>query len=192
MKWIALVIVLIIGPYTFLRWHYRKPGPAFQPYHDMKNQANTERLLSAGFQRIALETDRPADPLSHVVSAPIQAALGGLPSVLASSLIEKPVLPADIRSVTAAAESNTLFAYPIEFTVQLLDHQQQVSTAYLYLRDGEIFIVADFERLTGELLARNRETLIRATVPAGALKPGSYRVMLLGEQSSKAWSLLVK
>lgn len=192
MKWVAIVILLIIGPYTFLRWHYRKPGPAFQPYHDMKNQANTERLLSAGFQRITLQTDRPIDPLRNVVNTSVKTTLGGFPSVLVSSLIEKPVLPAEILTVAASAESNTLFPYAIEFTSRQLDNNQQVGSAYLYLRDEQIHILPDCEALTGSLLARTRENLIRVTVPAGALKPGSYDVTLIGEHSSKSWTLVVK
>ena len=49
MKWILLIVLLVIGPYTFLRWHYRKPQPAFEPYHDIKDRANTMRLVSAGW-----------------------------------------------------------------------------------------------------------------------------------------------
>ena len=36
-------------PYTILTLRYRKPGPAFQPYEDMKNRTNVARLLSAWF-----------------------------------------------------------------------------------------------------------------------------------------------
>ncbi|MEO7598635.1 MAG: hypothetical protein ABIV50_06875 [Opitutus sp.] len=192
MKWIALVILVIIGPYTFLRWHYRKPNPAFQPYQDIKNQANTQRLLSAGFQRIPLNAERPTEPLRKVTSAPMTAANGGLPASLSSTLVETPLLPTEISAVTAAAETSAMFAYPIEFTCGLPDNRQQLSAAYLYVREDEMIVVPDFERLSGELLARNRENTIRVTVPAGTLRPGRYAISLIGQRSSKAWSLLVK
>jgi hypothetical protein len=48
MKWIVVAIVAVIVPYTFLTLRYRRPGKAFEPYADMKDRANTMRLLSAG------------------------------------------------------------------------------------------------------------------------------------------------
>ena len=48
MKWIALAILVVIVPYTVIRWQYRKPNRAFEPYADMKNQANTLRAATAG------------------------------------------------------------------------------------------------------------------------------------------------
>lgn len=192
LKWVALVVLLIIGPYTFLRWHYRKPNPAFQPYHDIKDQANTLRLLSAGFQRISLTAERPADPLRLTNVAVTKTAPGGLPATLGGTLVDVPLLPTQISSVTAAPSTSTMFAYPFEFTCAFADNKQQLSGAYLYVRDGEIFVVPNFERLTGDLLARNRESSVRLTVPAGALKPGQYELTLVGERGSQAWSLVVK
>ena len=192
MKWIALIILVIIGPYTFIRWHYRKPNQAFQPYHDIKDQANTQRLLSAGFQRIPLNAERPTEPLRNITPATIKAMVGGLPASLNTTLVETPLLPTEITAVTAAAETSTMFAYPVEFTCGLPDNRQQLSAAYLYVRENEIVLVPDFERLTGELLARTRENLVRVTVPAGTLRPGTYDVSLIGQRSSKSWALVVK
>jgi hypothetical protein len=192
MKWIALIIVLIIGPYTFLRWHYRKPQEAFEPYHDIKDRANTMRLVSAGFQRVTLATERPADGSKITSTAPTESAAGGLPSALSTTLVDKPVLTAEVLSVSAPAETNTLFAYSFEFTCRLPDIRHQVDNVYLYSREGRIFIVPEIQQLAGELLERNRENRIRATVPAGVLKPGTYEVTLIGERSSRSWSLEVK
>ena len=192
MKWIVLIILLIIGPYTFLRWHYRKPQNAFEPYHDIKDRANTIRLLSAGFQRITLTADRPAEPLRNVPAIATNSIAGGLPSSLASTLVDKPLLATKILSITTPGESNTLLAYTIEFTCAVSDNRQELSNVHLYLRDGEIFLVPQFDRLNGELLSRNRENLVRVTIPAGTLKPGAYDVALIGEQSSRSWSLVVK
>ena len=192
MKWVALVILLILGPYTFLRWHYRKPNPAFQPYADIKNQANTQRLLSAGFQRVNLNVERPADPLRATSTATTTVAPGGLPASLSGTLVDAPILPTEILTVTAAPETNTMFAYPVDFTCAFADNKQQLSGAYLYIRDGQAVVVPNFERLTGDLLARTRETFVRVTVPAGTLKPGRYDISLIGERSSRAWSVVVK
>ena len=191
MKWVVVAIILVIVPYTFLTLHYRKPGKAFEPYHDIKDRANTMRLLSAGFQRITLEADRPADRVGGSPPAALFPARGGLPEALDASLVDKPLLPAEIITVNAAAGAHVASAYPIEFTCTLPDNHQQLGGAALYVRSGLIVIVPTYERLSGGLLARTRENLIRLTVPAGALKPGTYHVTLVGSRLSKAWDLQV-
>ena len=192
MKWIALAILLVIVPYTFLTLHYRKPGPAFEPYADMKNRANTIRLLSAGFQRITLTAQRPADATRPGSGATISAALGGVPEALKSALVDEPILPNEITSVIAAASTAATAAGSFQFTCTLPDQKVQLSGAQLYVREGEIFIVPEFEKISGGLLARSRESVVLITVPAGALKPGAYRITLLGAHLSKAWALTVK
>lgn len=192
MKWIALVILLIVVPYTFVRWHYRKPNRAFEPYHDMKDRANTMRLLSAGFQRVTLEADRPADPVRLAETAAVAPAPGGLPPVLSSSLVDAPLLPLEILSVSAPPAGNPMFSYPISLTCTIPDHKRQLGGAHLYAREQDIYIVPFFEPLDGALLARSRESQIRLTVPPGALKPGRYHVTLIGARASKAWSLEIR
>jgi hypothetical protein len=192
MKWIALVILLIIVPYTIIRWHYRKPNRAFEPYADMKNQANTMRLLSAGFQRVTLDASRPAEPLRTSALAAISSAPGGWPDLLANSLVDPPLLPAEILTVSAAPSVNAMFAYAIELTCASPDQRQQLAGAHLYVRGEDMFIVPLFEKLDGDLLTRSRDTLVRLTVPAGALKPGRYHVTLLAADNARSWTLEVK
>jgi hypothetical protein len=193
MKWIFLAILVVIVPYTFIRLHYQKPNRAFEPYADMKNQANTLRLLSAGFQRITLEADRPVEaPRLTTPAAPTSAALPGLPSALAETLIDQPILPREILSVTAAATTNSLFAYPVLVTCTLPDQKHQLAGGFLYLRDDELIFVPQFENIDGDLSARTREHTLRLTVPAGSLKPGTYRATLPGAHTSKSWPLEVR
>jgi hypothetical protein len=191
MKWIVLAIIAVIVPYTYLTLHYRRPGKAFQPYADLKDRANTRRLLSGGFQRITLNAQRPADPARNVLSAPVTATAGGFPEVLRSSLVDEPKLPAEILSVSAASIATVNEPYLVQFGCTLPDNRQQLAGASLYLRNDEIFLVPTFERLGGELSARSRENVVLLTVPVGALKPGSYRATILGERTSKAWTLQV-
>lgn len=191
MKWIVLTIALVIVPYTFLTLYYRKPGPAYRPYQDAQERANVVRLLSAGYQRITVAAQRPADSVRATAAAPTTAVLGGLPSELVATLVQKPLLPAEIHAVTAAPSVSALQPYPIQFTCTLPDNKQQLAGAELYFKDGEIVITPDFELLSGALLARSRESVILLTVPAGALKPGTYRVTLAGQHSSRAWSVQV-
>jgi hypothetical protein len=110
---------------------------------------------------------------------------------LVATLVQKPLLPPEIHAVTAAPSVSALQPYAIQFTCTLPDNKQQLAGAELYVRDAEIVITPDFELLTGGLLARSRESVILLTVPAGALKPGTYRVTLAGQHSSRAWSVQV-
>lgn len=191
MKWIVLVIILSLGTYTYLTLHYRKQNPSFQPYQDMKDRANTLRLLNAGYQRITLTAQRPADPKPIADGAAITRAPGGLPENLRVTLVEQPRLPTSYPKLTAAATANTLLPYPIQFTCSVGDNHQQLAGAQLYLKDDHIVIVPEFERLGGELLARSRDSIVLLTVPGGTLKPGHYQVALVGTQTSPTWTLQV-
>jgi hypothetical protein len=192
LKWIAVAILLIIVPYTFLTLRYRKPGPAFQPYEDMKNRANVARLLSAGYQRIPLPAQRPADRTGTRGGAAVSSAAGGLPDDLRTTLVEPLLLPAEILSVTAAATASTLTPYAIELTCTLPNDQQQLSGAELYVRESSLVLAPTFERVAGDLLTRSRQAVVLVTVPPGALKPGHYRVTLVAERGSRVWPLEVK
>lgn len=193
LKWVLVAIVVVIVPYTYLRWHFRKPGHAFEPYHDTKERANTMRLLSAGFQRVAVPLDRPADAITHSQPrAATSAVAGGLPQALASTLVEAPPLPTEISAVSAGAEANTLMPYSIEFTSISSDNHQQPGGVQIFIRGEEVVAVPDLERLTGGLLARVREARLRVEIPAGVLKPGHYHVTLVGARTSRAWELTVK
>jgi hypothetical protein len=191
MKWVVLVIILCIGVYTVLTLRYRRPERAFQPFQDLRDRANTHRLIDAGFQRIPLTAELPADALSADPGARASSAAAGLPVALRETLVVQPQLPAEILTVSAAPSVNAMFAYPIAFRCTLPDNKQQLAGAQLYVRGSELVVAPDFERITGSLLARTRENLIRLTVPAGALKPGSYHVTLVGARASKTWTLQV-
>jgi hypothetical protein len=190
-KWIVLAIALFIGPYTYIMLHYRKPGRAYEPYHDMKERANTMRLLNAGFHRVTVEARRPSDPVRIANPAPVSSAPGGLPAALRDPLVEIPNLPTTIGRVVAGATANALLAYPIEFTCTSPDNQEQLGGAQIYLRGAQIYITPDFEHLGGDLRARSPDSVVLLTIAAGTVKPGRYHVILIGEKSSKAWTLQV-
>src|ERR1022692_2308833 len=59
MRWIVLAIVLFVPVYTWLTLHYRRPGPAFRPYQDMRDRADVVRLLKAGYKGVAIDARRP-------------------------------------------------------------------------------------------------------------------------------------
>lgn len=192
LKWIAVAIILFAVPYTILTLRYRKPGPAFQPYQDMKNRANVVRLLEAGYQRIPLAAQRPADGTKAAGGAAVTQAPGGLPPDLSSTLVETPLLPTEILSVSAAPTGNPLMAYGVHFTCALPSDNQQLGGADLYIRGDQLVIIPTFERVGGELLTRSRQTVVLLTIPAGAVKPGSYTITLVAERASPTWPVEIR
>ena len=191
MKWIVLVIILSIGAYTFLTLRYRKVERAFRPYADAKERVTTKRLLAAGYQRIPLDAELPTDGANREADAVTKSAGAGLPTELREQLVDQPKLPTEIVSVAAASSVNSMFAYPIGFKCTLPDNKRQLAGAELYVRGNEIVLAPDFDQLSGGLLSRTRENVIRVVVPPGTLKPGSYTVTLAGSRASKAWTLQV-
>jgi hypothetical protein len=192
MKWIVLAILLAVVPYTVLTLRYRKPGPAFAPYEDMKNRANVARLLAAGYQRIPLAARRPADGAPTPGGARVTTAAGGLPADLRSTLVEAVLLPADIVSLTAAPVANTLQDYPVLLTCTLPDDSHQLGGADLYVRGEHLVLAPTFEPVAGSLQTRSRQSAVLLTIPAGALKPGHYQATLVAEKSSRSWPLEVR
>lgn len=191
MKWIVLAIALFIPIYTYLTLHFRRPEKAFAPYGDMRDRADVIRLLKAGYQRVPIEASRPADS-SPRPRGFVQKAPGGLPAELKKTLIESPLLPLEITSLAAADSAVSGIDYPIGFSYLMQDNKRQLSGAHLYVRPGELVVVADFERLGGGLLARDKEGSALLTVPPGSLKPGDYKATLVGERTSVTWDLHVK
>ena len=196
MKWIVLSIILFIAAYTFITLHFRKPGPAYQPYKDSKVRATVQRLEQAGYQRIAASVSSPADPQRSAANlgrnvATSKTTISGLYGELAQSFVEKPTLPDSISTVTAPASANVLMPYSFQFSCTLPDKKFIVADTYVCLKEGEIAVVTNLEQNTGDLLSRSRDSTLFLTLEPGTLKPGDYRVTLIGAQRSLQWTLQV-
>jgi hypothetical protein len=196
MKWVFVVILACIVPYTILTLKYRKTAAPFQPYEDSKQRANVIRLLDAGYQRIQVSAERPADPQLLVRSLPELAtpteAAGGLTEALAATLVEIPELPLSFNSVAAPGTTKAQSDYPVVFTCKLGDQKHQLGGAEVFVRGGSMVIVPRFEALNGELTARSKESAVVITLPGGTLRAGTYRVHLAGRDKSRQWNLEVR
>jgi hypothetical protein len=191
MRWIVVSILVFIPLYTYLTLHYRRPGPAFNPYRDMRDRADVIRLLKAGYQRIAIDASRPAEDIAGGGGA-TSPAPGGLPDELRRTLVETPLMPLEITSASAAPSAVSGIDYDIDLAYTIPDNKRQLSGAHLYEKPGEIVIVADFEPLAGGLLSRTRDGSAILDIPPGSLRPGTYRVTLVGERASRRWTLRVR
>jgi hypothetical protein len=195
-KWVALTIVVFITLYTFLTLHYRRREPPYQPYHDTKERIAVSRLQSAGYQRIFAAAERPADPNSAVTGlsgslAAVTDGKGGLDAELQHTLLDQPELSPRFSQVRAPREAAALLPYSLQFTCALADNKHLLSGAYVYVKDQEVVIVPNIEKIEGDLAARTPESIVQVNLPAGALAPGNFHFTLVGKKESKQWDLLV-
>jgi len=188
----VVAILVFIPLYTYLTLHFRRPGPSFNPYRDMRDRADVIRLLKAGYRRVSIDASRLVDDDAPRAASDGAPAPGGLPDELRRTLIESPLLPLEINAVSAAPTAVSGIGYSIGITYTIPDNKRQLSGAHLYEREGELVIVADFERLAGGLLSRTRDGAALLDVPPGSLKPGTYTVTLVGERASRRWTLRVR
>lgn len=196
MRYVVISILVFIALYTYINIRYRKPGPEFEPYHDIRARIVVDRLLGMGFQRVRLGLVRPADPLRPAQitpeSARTAAGPGGLPVDLRECLLDQPVLPARITAVVAGAAVRRPGDYLIQFICHLPDNREQPLNATLYARDGHLYLVPNFEKIPGGLLARTRESVVLLNIPTRELKPGRYQATLIGAESSRTWELTLR
>lgn len=196
LRWVVLAIVIFILGYTFLRLHYAKRGHAFEPYHDLGEQASVQRLLALGYRRIPASFERPAEPLPAdrlaPAPAPITNALGGLPAELDGALVAKPALPEVVEGVTAPRAAAAAGQYTLQFTCAQRDFTTQIGRVALYRKGGWLYLLPDFEKMPGQLLARSRESTVLVSFPVQSLPPGRYTVILCGGRASKSWEFRVQ
>ena len=191
MTWIVVAIVVFIIGYTVITLQFRKPNPSYQPYHDLKSRGETHNLLTAGFQRIAIRAEQPAEAGGVVARAEILPQPGGLPAALKDLLFDPPNLPAGYSEVRAPATVATLMACVIQFDCVQGDPHRQPGGAAIYVRGETVLIVPEYDPLDGDLRTRRDPALVQLTIPAGTLAPGRYSVSLIGAEASAVWTLQV-
>jgi len=199
MRWIVASILLFIVPYTYVNLKFRKPDKAFEPYADMKDQANVKRLLDAGYTRVAVRAERPYPALpaprllpAGVSPAGIAPAPGGLPKPLDTTLVEPPRLPAAYQDLLAPAEIAASESLRVQFTARVDGDHEQLSGAEVYLREDSLVIVPTFEPVPGDLQARAKDGNVLLTLPPGLLSPGRHEVTLAGSRESARWSVMAR
>lgn len=197
MRWVVLTILVVIVPYTYVNLKFRKPEKAFEPYADMKAQANVIRLLDAGYQRVTLRAVRPFPDLGlgEITRGPAATAEtipGGLPADLGTTLVEAPRLPAAYRDLLAPAEVSVLLPARVQFTALLDSNRETLAAAEIYIREGVVVIVPTFEATAGALEARSKEVTIALDWPVGLLPAGLHTLTLAGARDSLRWSVLVR
>ena len=193
MKWIVVAIIVCVIPYTWITLRHRKPGPAYLPYADNKSRAEVLRLLDAGYRRVEVPLERLVNDTAEAMpnSAATTTRPGGLPPLLSEALIDKPLMPEAIDSVRAPASGASNVNYVVRFACTHPGDNQHLARVILFARDGEITLVPAMETLHGESPSQTSETTAEITLPAGTLKPGTYRFTLLSEQTNLSWPVVL-
>jgi len=197
MKWVALATLLGLAGYTYVTLHFRKDTRSSEPYADAKERFTVHRLREAGYSRVMVHAERPADP-AHTLAgllrplAEIHDAPAGLPAGLAETFPEPPKLPSSFHDVAAPAAHTAMLPYFVQYTCQLPDNREVLGETRVYVKEHDIAIVTDFDEIDGELLARTADATVLLQLPAGIFHSGeNFDVLLIGKTGSKRWSLQV-
>lgn len=198
MKWVALATVLGLAVYTYVTLKYRKdPLSAHRPVEDAKERFTINRLRQAGYARIPVNAERPADPsrtLAGLVRplAEIKDAPAGVPAELAETFAELPKLPDSFQNVSAPASGTAMLPYSIQYVCQLPDNSGVLGETRVYVKDNDIAIITDFDRIDADLLARTKDATVLLQLPASIFRSGeTFQITLVGKTGSKHWSLQV-
>jgi hypothetical protein len=196
LRWVVIAIAVFIVAYTFLRIRFGKPGRGFEPYHDLGEQAGPRHLVALGYERIPVDLERLPEILPATYFAPavgdVERASGGLPAELDAAMAAKPALPADITGVTAPREIAAPGIYAVQFTCAQPDYRTQPDDTLLFRRDHRLFLLPDFRKPGGQLMARWRESVVVARFSTKGMEPGRYTVTVCGRSGSKTWQFTVK
>jgi hypothetical protein len=197
MRWVVLAIVLVILPYTWITLRYRKEGKAFEPYADMKEEANRHRVREAGYRQARVRALRPAPALSageitRLERAEPLALAGGLPADLAATLVETPRLPVACAELVAPKVWGSLGPVRIQFSVTTSSPREHFAGADVYVRESEVVIVPRLEPAPGELKARDATETVLLELPPGLFSRGMYQFTLAAERGGWSWSAEAK
>ncbi|MDB6167651.1 MAG: hypothetical protein JWM88_515 [Verrucomicrobia bacterium] len=193
MKWIVAAIVAFVAVYTVVNVYYRKAGRAYRPYQDAQDRATTARLLSAGWQKVAINTRRPIEkPATSEAPAAIGRDFPGLGD-LDAKFAEKPKLVATIDQVVAPGAVARGSDYAAYFTASLPDLKAQVGELTLFRKGNELVLIPSLETLPGkELKSRWNDSTYWLDFSTANLPPGRYEMRIVAKGPAAQWAFTVK
>ena len=194
MKWIVAAIVIFIAGYTVVNLYFRKPGRAYRPYQDSQDRATTARLVAAGWQKITVDTRRPAEKASATESpATVTRDYVGVGADLDGKFAEKPKLLATIDKVVSPNAVDHGKDYSLYFTGSLTELKEQVGDLNLYRKGNELVLIPSIEPLPGkELMSRWNDSNYWISFPTANLSPGRYEMRIVANGPAAVWSFVVR
>ncbi len=193
MKWIALAIVVFVVGYTLVNIFYRKQGPAYRPYQDAQDRATTARLVAAGWQKITVDTRRPAEKPDIAQPAATHRDYLGVGPDLDSKFAEKPRLLATIDKVTAPTSVVQGMNYMLYFTASVDELTTQVGDMAIYRKANQLVLIPTIESLPGkELMSRWNDSNYWVSIPTNNLPPGDYEMRIVAKGPALVWNFTVR
>ncbi len=187
MKWIVVAILVCVVPYTWLTLRYRKPNPAYQPYHDTKERAQVKRLLDAQIRRLSLDF-QPLDTAPSASPHATNTAEGGVPTVLRDVLIDTPNLPASITQVWTSRQPGQTAPLLVDFAFTTRHDSRRLVRVHAYLHEGRLAVIPELDHADAESGLTTHTAHARVEIPPGMLNPGTP-VTLVGAAASREWTL---
>src|SRR3954469_20232072 len=182
MKWIVIPIVIFVAVYTIINIVYRKKGPAYRPYQDAQNRATTARLVAAGWQKIAVDTRRPAEKPDIAQPAATHRDYLGVGPDLDSKFAEKPRLLATIDHVAAPSSVVQGMNYTLYFTASLGELTEQLGDMALYRKANQLVLIPTIESLPGkELMSRWNDSNYWISFSTAGLPTGEYEMRIVAQ-----------
>lgn len=192
MKWVVAAIVIFVVGYTIINVVYRKKGPAYRPYQDAQNRATTARLVAAGWQKIAVDTRRPAEKPDIAQPAATHRDYLGVGPDLDSKFAEKPKLLATIDRVTAPSAVIQGMNYTLYFTASLSELNAQLGEMALYRKANQLVLIPTIESLPGkELMSRWNDSNYWVSFPTTGLPPGDYEMRIVAQGPALVWNFKI-
>jgi hypothetical protein len=192
MKWVALAILVFIAIYTPLMLKFRKPGHGYEPAAEAERRMAEAAKWAKIEARLEMPVAGAVAPPTPSPAAAIADAPTRLPEGLRDALAGAPALPAEITAVTAPAACGAGEACVINFTGVLASADERLAGVTVFQEGGRIFVLPLTVPSLGGSRARTADAAARVTLPAGALKPGSYTVIVAASARAKQWTLEVK
>lgn len=193
MKWIMVAIIVFVVGYSVVNFYFRKPGRSYRPYQDAQDRATTARLVAAGWQKMTIDTRRPAEKAVLASAAATHRDYIGVGPDLDPNFAEKPVLPETIDKVFAPDSITRGRDYSLYFTASLTDLKTQIGELALYRRENELVLIPNLEPLPGkELMSRWNDTNFWASFSTANLPPGNYEMRIVAKGPALVWSFTVR
>jgi len=193
MKWIVIAIVIFVVGYTIVNFVFRKKGPAYRPYQDAQDRATTARLVAAGWQKITIDSRRPAEKPDIAQPAATHRDYLGVGPDLDSKFAEKPKLLATIDKVAAPSSVIQGMNYTLYFTASLGEQLTvQVGDMALYRKANQLVLIPTIETLPGkELMSRWNDSNYWISFPTTSLPPGDYEMRIVAQGPALVWNFKI-
>lgn len=188
---ITVAIVVSLAGYTYLRLAYAKPGKAHEPYAENRQRAESDALKAAGWTR----TDAAFEP---------GIELPALDAAMHATFIRPPAaeelwrlssenwhLPVDYTVVSTPPRIDEGAALEIHLQAELDQARVHIVDFDLYRKGADIVAIPRWEPYPEELTPRRPDITGTITVPAAALPPGRYHLVLPALKQSVEWDLTV-